>query len=329
MKRAPSSRRMAFRFACSLYDRMLPLYTGEVRAEGIELEFVANDSVRQIFDRMGGEQAYDASEMSTSEFVTRLAAGDRRFVAIPVFPSRVFRHGFICVNSERIRAPRDLAGKRIGVPLWTMTAAIWIRGHLREDYGVDLSEVTWVQGAINDAGSHGSPAALPPPAGVRIEVNRSGRSLSDLLDEGAIDATLGTSLPRARKHNPALKRLFPDFREVERDYFRRTGIFPIMHLVVIRREVHEANPRVAPSLYRALEASKALALKKMAYLGTLRYMLPWLTAELEEIEALFDGDPFPYGVERNRKTLETLIGFMVEQGMLKAPIPIDDLFVPV
>ena len=317
------------RFACSLYDRMLPLYTGEVRAEGVELEFVANDSVREIFDRMGREQAFDASEMSASEFITRVAAGDRSFVAIPVFPSRVFRHGFICVNKERIRAPRDLAGKRIGVPLWTMTAAIWIRGHLSEDYGVDLSGVTWVQGAINAPGSHGTPAALPPPAAVRIEVNSSDRSLSDLLDEGSIDATMGTSLPRACKDNPALTRLFPDFRQVEREYFQRTGIFPIMHVVVIRRDVHEANPNFAPSLYRALEASKSVALKKMAYLGTLRYMVPWLTADLDEIEGLFGGDPFPYGVERNRRVLETLIRFMTEQSLIRAPVPVDDLFIPV
>jgi 4,5-dihydroxyphthalate decarboxylase len=317
------------RFAASLYDRMLPLYTGEVRPEGIEFEFIAEDSVRSIFDRMGADQAYDASEMSSSEFITRHAAGDRSFVAIPVFPSRVFRHGFICVNTTHIRSPGDLAGCRIGVPLWTMTAAIWIRGHLMQDYGVDLSGVTWVQGAMNAPGSHGHPAALPAPPQVRIEVNDSGRSLSALLDEGAIDATLGTSLPAAMRHNPALRRLFPDFRHVERDYFSRTGIFPIMHLVVIRRAVHEANPRVAQSLYRALQAAKAAALAKMRYLGALRYMLPWLPADIDEIDELFGGDPFPYGLEPNRHALETLIGFMVAQGMLHAPIPVEDLFVPV
>lgn len=317
------------RFACSLYDRMLGLYTGEVRPQGFDLEFVANDSVRQIFDRMGAEQAYDASEMSASEYITRLAAGDRSFVAIPVFPSRVFRHGFICVNRDHIRRPEDLAGKRIGVPLWTMTAAIWIRGHLQQDYGVDLSGVTWVQGAINAAGSHGHPAALPAPANVRVEINQSGKSLSELLDEGNLHATLGTSLPRAMKHNAALERLFPDFRDVERGYFQRTGVFPIMHLVVIRRDVYEADKAIAPSLYRALEESKALALKKMAYLGTLRYMLPWLTADIDELDELFGGDPFPYGIERNRRTLGTLVQFMVQQDMLRRPIAVEELFVPV
>jgi 4,5-dihydroxyphthalate decarboxylase len=246
-----------------------------------------------------------------------------------VFPSKVFRHGFICVNSDRIASPADLAGKRIGIPLWTMTAGIWIRGHLMQEYGVDLSQVTWVQGAINAGGSHGNPAALPAPAGVRIEVNTSGRSLSDLLAAGEIDATLGTSLPVSMKTHPHLRRLFPDFRARERAYFQQTGIFPIMHLVAIRREVHEAHPEVARSLYRALDASKSAALKKMGYLGTLRYMLPWLTADLDELDELFSGDPFVYGLEPNRRTLEQLVAFMVEQGMLAAPIAVDELFVPI
>jgi 4,5-dihydroxyphthalate decarboxylase len=317
------------RFASSLYDRMIPLYAGEVRAEGIDLDFVANDTVRQIFDQMAGKQAFDASELSASEFITRYAAGDRQFVAIPVFPSKVFRHGFICVNTDRIAKPADLAGKRIGIPLWTMTAGIWIRGHLMQEFGVDLSGVTWVQGAINAGGSHGNPAALPAPEGVRIEVNASGRSLSDLLAAGEIDATLGTSLPAAMKTHPTLRRLLPDFRAHERAYYQRTGIFPIMHLVAIRREVYEAHPEVASSLYRALDASKAAALKKMGYLGTLRYMLPWLTADLDELDEVFGGDPFVYGLEPNRRTLEQLIEFMVEQRMIAAPIPVDDLFVPV
>ena len=241
------------RFASSLYDRMIPLYAGDVQTEGIELDFIANDSVRQIFDQMAGKQAFDASEMSTSEFITRYAAGDRSFVAIPAFPSKVFRHGFICINHDRVGHPTELAGKRIGVPLWTMTAAIWIRGHLAQDYQVDLSGVTWVQGAMNAAGGHGNPAALPAPSNVRIEVNDSGRSLSELLDAGEIDATL----------------------------------------------------------------------------GTLRYMLPWLTADIDELDELFAGDPFVYGIEPNRRTLQTLIEFMVQQNMLRAPIPIEDLFVSV
>ena len=158
-------------FACSLYDRMQSLYTGEVKPEGFDLDFVAVEWARTIFDKMSGEQAFDASELSSSEFISRLAAGQCPFVAIPVFPSRIFRHSFIWINARSgIRSPRDLAGKRIGVPLYTMTAAIWIRGHLQHDYGVDLSGVTWVQGAINKGGAHGQPTVLDMARPVRIEV---------------------------------------------------------------------------------------------------------------------------------------------------------------
>src|SRR5690606_3972385 len=144
------------RFACGLYDRMQALYTGEVKPEGIELDFVVIDAPRKIFDRMAGAQEFDAAELSCSEFIARRSAGDDSFVALPVFPSRSFRHGLISINASRgIRAPGDLAGKRIGVPLYTMTAAVWIRGHLRHQYGVDLSGVTWVQGSINQPGAHG------------------------------------------------------------------------------------------------------------------------------------------------------------------------------
>jgi len=317
------------RFACALYDRMLPLYTGEVRAEGIDLDYVAIESPRDIFDRMAGGLEFDVAEMSSSEFISRKSAGESPFVAIPVFPSRVFRHGFIAINrGSGIRTPRDLEGKRIGVPLYTMTAAIWIRGHLQHEYGVDLSTIRWVQGSINSPGAHGNPSVLPPLKSVPIEINESGKSLSQLLEEGAIDATIGTSLPLAIRHNPGIRRLFPDFREIEKKFYARTGIFPIMHLVAIRRDVYEKHPIVATSLYKAFCESKDRALAKMRYTGALRYMLPWMTADLDEIDEVFGGDPWPYGVAANTPTLEALVTYMVEQSVIAAPMRLDDLFVP-
>ena len=319
---------LRLRFACSLYDRMLPLYLKEVRPEGIDLDFEAIDSPREIFDRMAGGLEFDAAEMSSSEFISRKSAGQCPFVAIPVFPSRVFRHGFIAVGPQ-IRTPKDLEGKRIGVPLYTMTAAIWIKGHLRHEYGVDLSTVRWVQGSINSPGAHGNPSILPLVKPMPIETNDSGRSLSQLLDEGRIDAIIGTSLPEAIKHNPEIRRLFPDFRAVEKAYYTRTKIFPIMHLVVIRRDVYEKHPFVAASLYKAFCESKDRALAKMRYLGALRYMLPWMTADLDEIDAVFGGDPWPYGVAANKPTLEALVTYMVEQSLIAAPMRVDELFVPI
>ena len=317
-------------FACGLYDRMLSLYTHEVRPEGVDLDFIAIDSPREIFDRMAGGLEFDASEMSSSEFISRKAAGTCPFVALPVFPSRTFRHGFIAVNRRSgIRTPKDLEGKRIGVPLYTMTAAIWIRGHLQHDYDVDLAKIRWVQGAINKAGAHGKPSVLPALGKVALEINDVGKSLDELLEVGEIDAIIGTSLPASIRRNPDIQRLFPDFPEVEKEYYRRTRIFPIMHLVVIRRDFHEAHPFVAASLYKAFCEAKNRALEKMRFTGALRYMLPWMTAELEEVQRIFGDDPWPYGVEANRPTLQALVQYMAEQAIIAAPVAVHDLFVPV
>jgi 4,5-dihydroxyphthalate decarboxylase len=170
---------------------------------------------------------------------------------------------------------------------------------------------------------------LPMIKNPRLEVNESGKSLSQLLEAGEIDAITGAQLPDAYGRNPDVQRLFPDFRRVEQDYYRRTGIFPIMHLAVIKRSTYEKNPAIAASLYRAFCESKERALEHMNYLGTLRYMLPWLPADLDEIRELFAGDCWPYGVEPNRRTLEALIGYMVEQSIIAKPVKVDDLFVKV
>jgi 4,5-dihydroxyphthalate decarboxylase len=316
-------------FACGLYDRMLALYTGEVQADGIDLNFLAIDNPRQIFDRMGRSLDFDACEMSSSEVFSRFAAGRREMVALPVFPSRVFRHGFVTVNRKAVKSPKDLEGKRIGVPLYTQTAAVFIRGMLQDEYGVDLSGVHWVQGATNSAQSHGNPAAPSLLKPVSIEQNRSGRSLSELLEGNEIQAIIGSGLPDALRTNPDVQRLFANFHAVELESFKRTRIFPIMHLVAMRRDVYERHPFIASSLYAAMTAAKDLALAKMRDTGALRYMLPGMTAEVDVIDAVFDGDPWPYGVEPNRPTLEALVRYMAEQSLIKAPIPIDDLFVPV
>jgi len=317
-------------FACGLYDRMVPLYSGEVRPEGIDLDFVAIDSPRAIFDRMAGKNEFDAAEMSSSEFVSRLVAKQCPFVAIPVFPSRCFRLNFITINMQSgIKTPKDLEGKRVGVPLYTQTAAIWNRGHLQHDFGVDLAKIRWVEGAINTPGRHGDPSVMPMAKPVPIEINNSDKSLSQLLEERAIDAIVGTRLPESMRRDKNIRRLFPDFREVEKAYYRRTGIFPIMHLVVIRRDVYERNPFVAQSLFRALAESKRLALAKMRDTGALRYMLPWLTADLDELDEVFGDDPWPYGLEANRVTLQSLVDYMVEQGIIAERVALDDLFVPV
>ena len=316
-------------FACGLYDRMQALYTGEAKPAGIDLNFIPIEVPRPLFDRMSGGQEFDVAEYSITEFAQRFASKQCPFVAIPVFPSRSFRHGFISIHRKAgITKPKDLEGKRVGVPLYAMTAAIFIRGLLQHEYDVDLSRVHWVQGAINSAGSHGKPTVLPLVRPVPIEINDSGKSLSDLLEERLLDAIIGTSLPEAIRHNPDVGRLFPNFVELEKDYYRRTGIYPIMHLIAIKRDIYERYPFVASSLYDAFIESKRIALRKMFSSRALRYMTPWLMRDIDEIHEVFNGEPWPYGVEPNRRTLEAFLTYTHEQGIAHRPVTLDEVFPP-
>ncbi len=248
--------KLGLTFACCRYDRTEALREGDVQVEGIALNCLTMGAGREIFDRMVGGLEFEVAELSSSEFISLAGAGDDRFVAMPVFPSRVFRHGYVFYNRRSgIKAPKDLAGKRIGVPLYTQTAAIWARGLLADD-GVDLDKVHWVQGAVEQSGTHGKPAAPPLLKPVAIEQNESRHSLDELLALGEIDALLGSRKPASIGKNPDVARLYPDYRAIERDFYLRTKIFPIMHLIAIRRDVYERYPWVANSLYRAFVESK-------------------------------------------------------------------------
>lgn len=316
-------------FACGLYDRLVPLYSGEVQAEGIDLNFTVNDSPSDAFVKML-EGTLDAGEMSSADFFRRTSAGTCPFVSIPVFPSRVFRHGMICVNARSgVEKPKDLEGKRVGVPHFPMTAAVWIRGLLQREYGVDLTKVVWVQDTpLRDLGDGGA-MKRRLEATYTLETNATGKPLEVLIEDGEIDAFIGADIPEPMRKSPNVRRLFPNYKELEQEYYRRTKIFPIMHTVVIRRDVYEKHPFVAQSLFDALTKSKNVAREKMRYMGTLRAMLPWMIAEIEEIDALFDGDPFVYGLEPNRPTLEAAIGYLADQNLLTAPVSLDDAFVKV
>ena len=315
-------------FASGLYDRFLPLYTKQVEPQGIDLNFTVIDDPRQIFDRMAGGLEFDACEMSGTEYITHLATGNSPFVALPVFASRMFRPGFIVINtSSGIKTPKDLEGRRVGVQLYTMSAAMWIRGMLQHDHGVDLSTISWVQGSIDSPGTHGTPTVLPLLRQPDVVNNDTDRSLSQLLEDGEIAAVLTATLPTGLGTHPDLARLFPNFRQVETDYYTRTKIFPIMHFVVIRKDVYNRNPAAAGALYDAFCRAKEIALERLRYSGALRYMLPFLPDDVDEIDRVFDGDPWPYGIEANRPTLEAEIQYMVEQDYIAGPMAIEDLFV--
>jgi 4,5-dihydroxyphthalate decarboxylase len=318
-------------FATGPYDRMEALWTGEVKPKGIALEFTRVEQPHALFDMVLDEGKFDAAEFGISTTIAHAVTGDRSFVHLPIFPSKMFRHSYIFINRRGpIKEPKDLAGRRIGCPNYPQVAAIWCRGHLMHEYGADLSDVTWVQGSIDHAGTHGSglrPVTVHKP--VKLEKARPDKSLQQLLIDGEIDAIVGASRPSMYGKHPDLARIFPDPRKEEREFYARTGIHPIMHDVVIRRSVYDKNPWIAQSLYDACEEAKARADKKLRYGGAQRVMLPWLADDMEEIDRLWGSKPWAYGVEPNRKTLETLIQYMEEQGVIPSRPRVDDLFVSV
>lgn len=312
--------------ACGFYDRTDALRTGIVRPEGIDLTYVAIQSPPEIFARMVANQAFDVSEMSCAHSLIRRGKGDFPFVAIPVFPSRMFRHGYIFINTNAgIRTPKDLEGKRIGLPEYSQTAAVWIRGLLQHEYGVRLETVRWTSGGIN---APGRPDILVNrPEGIEIERVKD-RPLNDLLVEGEIDALIGARRPDALGKHPLVARLFPNYRELEREYFRKTRIFPVMHTVVIREALYREHRWIAESLHKAFVEAKTWCMTQIRFSSSLRYTLPWLHAELEEMAELFGSDPWPYGLEANRHVLTTLVQYLVEQRLLTRPIPLEELYVP-
>jgi len=315
-------------FACGPYDRTQALRDGTIQVDGVDLNYITMQPA-EIFWRQLQYQEFGASEMSLSNYTTLVAGGKSPFIAIPVYPSRVFRHGYFFVNADKgIKSGADLKGKRGGVPEYSMTAAVYMRGLMQHEFGVNFEKIHWVQGAVNKAGAHGKPTVLPLLKPMPIEIDPSGRSLSDLIEDRVVDATLGTSLPESIRTNPDVARLFPNYVEMEREYYKRTGIYPIMHLVAIKRDIYERYPYVATSLYDAFIESKKIAMKHMFNLRALRYMTPFLMRDIDEIYEVFNGDPWPYGVEKNRKTLEALVTYLVGQHLIAAPVKVDDLFVP-
>lgn len=322
---------LSLTLATGPYDRVEAIARGVVQPEGIDLTCLRIQSPPEIFSRMVKTRAFDLCEMSLSTYLTRRSRGAFPFIALPVFPSRLFRHAYIYVNRDQgIAEPGDLNGRRVGVQEYGQTAAVWIRGILQHRHGVDLSSIRWVEGGVNTPRPPDDEMDLRPTDGLEVEPAPPGKSINDLLAEGDIAACLGARQPDALGRNPAIARLFPDYRRAERDYFRETAIFPIMHTIVMREELHTRHPWIAESMFKAFQASKAWALEHMRFTGAMVYMIPWLNAELDEIRELFDGDPYPYGVEANRGTLDTFMQYLVEQAFVAEPgPPLDRLFTPI
>lgn len=322
MKRVPVS------LACGPYDRLEAIRQGLVQPEGIDLTYVPIQSPPELFARTIKRGSFDVSEMSMSLYTQLRAKGEFPFVGIPVFPSRLFRHGYIFINTDSgISQPSDLSGKRVGVQEYHQTAGVWVRGTLASHYGVDLSSIHWKEGGVN-APRTPDVLDLRPSTQIDIEFIGDQVSLNELLEAGEIDAYFGARKPDSYRTSPKVQRLFPDYRKAERDYFIETGIFPMMHTIVVREELVDRHPWVLESLFKAFVESKEWALKQMRFSGTHRYMLPWLQEHIEEIDEVFGGDAWPYGLEENRVAIETFIGYLVDQGFLDSAPPVEMLFTP-
>ncbi len=314
--------------ACWNYDRTQALADGTVRPDGIDLTFL-DLPVEEIFFRMARFREFHASEMSLSSYCVTLSRDDPPFIALPVFPSRFFRHSSIYVNTAAgIASPKDLVGKRIGVPEYQMTAPVWIRGMLQDEYGVAVDSVEYFTGGQEDPGRV-EKLKLDLPPRIRVTPIPTHKTLSRMLADGELDAFHTARAPSTFYSEPdRVQRLFPDYVPVERDYFRRTRIFPMMHVVALRRDVHRANPWIAQSLMKAFIESKRLAYEGLGLTAALKTMLPFQVAAVEDARREMGEDWWPYGLEANRHVLETFLRYHHEQGLSKRLLSPDEIFAP-
>jgi 4,5-dihydroxyphthalate decarboxylase len=314
--------------ACWDYDRTRALADGRVRPEGIDLNFVPLD-VEETFFRMLRYREFDVAEMSMSSYCVSLSREDPPFVAIPVFPSRFFRHSCIFVSTRSgIREPKDLVGKRIGVPEYQMTAPVWIRGILSDEYGVKPTSVKYFTGGEEEPGRD-EKLKLNLPAEFDVTPIGPEQTLAQMLADGEIDALHTARTPSTFYSRPGdVQRLFPDFVAAEKSYFRRTGIFPIMHVIAVRRSVYEANRWIARSLFKAFCQAQAVTYENLAVTSAMTSMLPWQVAAVEEARAELGDDWWPYGFEPNRAVLDTFLRYHHEQGLSPRRLEPEELFAP-
>ncbi|TBL81228.1 ABC transporter substrate-binding protein [Paenibacillus thalictri] len=320
-------KKLQLSLACWDYDRVQALIDGSVRPNGIELNFLKMP-VEETFFRMMRHQEFDVSELSASSYLIARDRGFPNFTAIPVFPSRFFRHSGIYVNvNSGIDKPEDLKGKRIGLPEYQLTACVWIRGFLQNEYGVHPSEVEWFFGGQETPGRI-EKIKLELPSDIRLTPIGPDQTINQMLEDGELDAFIGPRAPSCFLNGSSrVKRLFANYVEVEKAYFQKTGIFPIMHVVAIRNEILEQHPWVAQNLYHAFVEAKNKVYEGFNQTAALKVTLPWLVSEIEQTKKLMGEDFWPYGLKENRATLEALTNYSYEQGLIKSKLSVEDLFV--
>ena len=312
--------------ACWNYDRTRALQDGSVRPDGIDLNYL-DMPVEETFFRMVRFKEFDVAELSLSSYTVSLFRDPAPFIAIPVFPSRLFRHSSIYVNAKSgIREPKDLVGKKIGVPEYQMTAPVWIRGILSEHYGVPVDSVTYLTGGEEEAGRP-EKQSIDLPSNIKVRVIPEHKTLSQMLRDGEIDALHTARMP-STYDGVNVRRLFENYAEIELEYFRRTRIFPIMHTIAIRREVYEKNRWIAQSLYKAFVESQRRTYEDLRETAALKAMVPWLLPEVERARKEMGDDYWPYGLEKNRDGLSTFLRYHHEGGLSKRLLKPEELFAP-
>lgn len=311
--------------AISNYDHVGDLVNGRVRPEGIDLTAMELP-IEEIFFRMLSFTEWDVSEFSMAKYVSLVGKGIAPFQAIPVFPSRVFRQSaFYIATGAGIKLPEDLAGRRIGVPEWAQTAGIYARAFLQHQCRVRLADIHWVQAGVNEAGRK-EKVTLDLPDGVMIE-QVSDRSLNELLLAGELDGIISAREPAAfLARDPRIARLWPDYRSVEETYYRDTGVFPIMHVIVVKNESLSRNPWIAMNLYRAFDEAKNNSLKRLSSIVNSRIAIPWSHEAYDRAREVLGEDFWPYGIEANLRTLDAFLQFCGEQGVTQRRVQVEELF---
>lgn len=313
--------------ACERYDRVQPIFDGRVPIEGCAVTAVPL-MAEECFHRAFNGAEFDVTEISGSSYMMTLSRGESPYIAIPAFVSKYFRHSAIYIRTDRgIKSPQDLAGKRIGMPEYQMTACLWARGILEDEYGVRPRDIQWFTGGQEEPGRR-ERAKLTVDKTVSITPIPDDKTLSAMLDAGELDAVISARLPSCYRVNPKVMRLFENFREVEAAYFRKTGIFPIMHLIGIRKSLLQDNPWLAVSAYKAFVTAKQIAIGEMRQAGVHMVTLPWVYQEVLAAEELIAKDYWSYGVGPNRAALDAMTRYSYSQGLAQRKLSPEELFHP-
>jgi 4,5-dihydroxyphthalate decarboxylase len=313
--------------SCERYDRVQAIFDGRVKIEGCNLNCIQL-SAEEAFHRAFNGEEFDITEISASSYMMTLARGESPYIAIPAFVSKVFRHSAIYIRGDRgINTPQDLIGKRVGMPEYQMTACLWARGILADEYGVQPKDIKWFTGGQEQAGRR-ERAQLTVDKSVSITPIGPEKTLSAMLDAGELDAVISARIPSCYKINPNVIRLFENFRDVEAKYFRKTIIFPIMHMVGIRKQLIAEHPWLAVSVFKAFIKAKEIAVHELRDAGVHMVTLPWVYQEVLAAEELIAKDYWSYGIDSNRAAIEAMTRYSFEQGLAQRKLTSEDLFHP-